>query len=106
MSDTHLFFFAGHPLLQLRVVVCFIILVGGRVINVYVPIYYRNIVNALTPSSTPGGNHTHSMDRTLGFAVTPSGVTFPLASILIYVLLRFLQVRIIVCVMCACTSMW
>ena len=73
---------------------CFLILVGGRVINVYVPIYYRNIVNALTPASAPGGNHTHSLDVALGVS-DESGVTFPLASILIYVFLRFLQVRML-----------
>ena len=84
--------FTGNPLLQLFVVLCFLILVGGRVINVYVPIYYRNIVNALTPSSVPGGNHTHQLDARLGLSQDSTGVTFPLASILIYVFLRFLQV--------------
>lgn len=79
----------GRPLLQLRVLACFVILVGGRIINVYVPIYYRNIVNALTPSYMPASNHTHQLDTSLGL----SGVTFPLASILIYVFLRFLQVQ-------------
>ena len=79
-------------MLQMRVVICFLILVCGRVINVYVPIYYRNIVNALTPTSIPGGNHTHSLDTALGLSLAATGVTFPLASILIYVLLKFLQV--------------
>lgn len=88
--------FAGHPLLQLRVVACFLILVCGRVINVYVPIYYRNIVNALTPSHVPGGNHTHQFDTVLGLSQDSTGVTFPLASILIYVFLKFLQVKLMV----------
>lgn len=84
--------FAGHPLLQLRVVTCFFILVGARVVNVFVPIYYRNIVNALTPSSIPGGNHTHQLNAALGPTHDTTGVTFPLSSILLYVFLRFLQV--------------
>ena len=83
-------------------VVCFLILVGGRVINVYVPIYYRNIVNALTPSTTPGGNHTHSLDVVLGISLTDNGVTFPMASILIYVFLRFLQVKMLLVVVSLC----
>ena len=78
----------GHPLLQLRVVICFLILAGGRVINLYVPIYYKNIVNALTPNSTQPVEH---LDAVFGFTVGQSGVTFPLASIIIYVFLRFLQ---------------
>lgn len=82
----------GHHLLQLRVVTCFFILVGARVVNVFVPIYYRNIVNALTPSSVPGGNHTHKLDAALGLTDNTTGISFPLASILIYVFLRFLQV--------------
>ena len=73
-------------------VFCFLILVGGRVINVYVPIYYKKIINALTPHSIPGGNQTHMLDEAIGFSVHSSGVIFPLASVLIYVFLRFLQV--------------
>ena len=40
----------GHLFLQLQVVICLIILGAGRVINVYVPIYYKIIIDALTPS--------------------------------------------------------
>nr|CAB3219618.1 ATP-binding cassette sub-family B member 6, mitochondrial [Phallusia mammillata] len=39
---------AGSFLLQFRVVLCIALLVAGRVVNPYVPIYYKNIVNALT----------------------------------------------------------
>ena len=85
-------FLSGHHLLQLRVLFCFLILVGGRVINVNVPIYYKKIINALTPHSIPGGNQTHLLDKAIGLSVHSSGVTFPLASVLIYVFLRFLQV--------------
>ena len=34
--------------LQLRVVMCLILLAGVRVINVFVPIYSKNIIDALT----------------------------------------------------------
>ena len=79
----------GHPLLQLRVIACFLILVSGRVINVYVPIYYKTIINALTPSQT---DSTSQLDKAIGFTSQTTGITFPLASILIYIFLRFLQV--------------
>jgi ATP-binding cassette subfamily B (MDR/TAP) protein 6 len=72
------------------VIVCFLILVGGRVINVFVPIYYKKIINALTPSQQ--SNTTSSLDLALGFTHPATGITFPLASILIYIFLRFLQV--------------
>ena len=76
----------GHLILQLRVVICFILLGGGRVINVYVPIYYKTIVNALSPNV----NTTHSFDLAHGLTAS-NGVTFPYVSILIYVILRFMQ---------------
>ena len=76
-----------HSLLQLVVIICFLILAAGRVINLYVPIYYKKIVNGLSPQK----NMTDSLDLTYGLTVGTSGITFPLASILIYVFLRFLQ---------------
>ena len=79
----------GHPILQLRVVFCFLILVSGRVINVYVPIYYKSIINALTPSAG-GGNSTSGLDLELSITSTTT-ITLPMTSIGIYVLLRFLQ---------------
>ena len=78
----------GHPFLQLQVVICFLILASGRVINLYVPIYYKIIVNALTPNST---QPLQRVDTMLGFTVTPLGITFPLGSLFIYVFLKFLQ---------------
>lgn len=89
---------SGHPLLQLRVVACFLILISGRVINVYVPIYYKKIINALTPSGQPNSSSVSSLDLAIGFTSTTTGITFPLASILIYIFLRFLQVTKGVCV--------
>uniref|UniRef100_A0A182J8S9 ATP-binding cassette sub-family B member 6 n=1 Tax=Anopheles atroparvus TaxID=41427 RepID=A0A182J8S9_ANOAO len=35
-------------LLQFRVIICFMLLIGGRVINLYVPIYNKKIVDSLT----------------------------------------------------------
>ena len=82
----------GKPTLQLRVAFCFLLLVSGRVINVFVPIYYSKIVNALSP--TAGGDHynaTDPLDLKYGLTDSTTGVTFPLVSVLIYVFLRFLQ---------------
>lgn len=76
----------GHPLLQLRVAVCFLILVAVRVINVYVPVYYKKIVDGLSSNSS-----VDSVDQALHIVVPQTGLTLPLASIIIYVLLRFLQ---------------
>ena len=78
----------GHPFLQLRVVVCFLILISGRVINVYVPIYYKYIINALTPGG--GANSTSSLDLKLNITGTTT-LTLPISTITIYVFLRFLQ---------------
>ncbi|XP_078491285.1 ATP-binding cassette sub-family B member 6 [Ciona intestinalis] len=39
---------SGNFFLQVRVMMCVVILVAGRVVNPYVPIYYKNIVNGLT----------------------------------------------------------
>ena len=76
----------GHPLLQLRVAVCFLILVAVRVINVFVPVYYKKIVDGLTSNSS-----VDALDRQVDIVVPQTGLTLPLASIIIYVLLRFMQ---------------
>ncbi|MBP2301648.1 ABCB family ABC transporter ATP-binding protein/permease [Azospirillum picis] len=39
---------------RIRVVVAMLLLVGAKVANVYVPIFYKHAVDALTPGSTPG----------------------------------------------------
>ena len=77
----------GRPLLQLDVIVCIVILAAGRVINLYVPIYYKIIINSLTPSR----NLTSQFDLAYGFTDAKTGITFPVVSIFIYVFLRFLQ---------------
>ncbi len=84
--------FSGHYLLQLRVVVCFVILVAGRVINVFVPLYYKNIVNALTPGYNSTSQLDTSLAKSLGIPDGGTGIVFPLASICIYVVLKFMQV--------------
>lgn len=38
---------SGNVALQLNVVVCIICLVAGRVVNLFVPIYYKNIGESL-----------------------------------------------------------
>ena len=80
----------GNRFLQLMVLICFLILVAGRAVNLLVPIYYKKIVNALTPTSTPNQNN----DTYWGLTATLSEnqhVSFPVEFILLYVFLRFLQ---------------
>lgn len=54
---------------QINVIICIVLLIGGRVINLYVPIYSKKIVDSLSGSET----------------------TFRWDWILIYVLFKFLQ---------------
>ena len=76
----------GHRLLQLRVAVCFMILAGARVINVYVPVYYKKIIDGLTSNSS-----VDNIDHQMNIVISQTGLTLPLGSIIIYVLLRFMQ---------------
>ncbi|XP_074659669.1 ATP-binding cassette sub-family B member 6-like isoform X2 [Tubulanus polymorphus] len=62
----------GSILLQLRVIFCLIVLIAGRGVNLLVPIYYKQIVDSLTPKPK----------QTL---------LFRWDLVLIYVALRFLQ---------------
>ena len=79
----------GNMFLQLLVLICFLILAAGRAVNLLVPIYYKKIVNALTPTSTPSqGNETYKWTATLN---DNQHISFPVEFILIYILLRFLQ---------------
>ena len=81
----------GRPLLQFRVVVCFILLAGGRVVNVFVPIYYKKIVNALSPAPTNGNKSLLSVSLESFGGDNGYSINLPVNSILIYVFLRFLQ---------------
>ncbi|XP_028394776.1 ATP-binding cassette sub-family B member 6, mitochondrial-like isoform X2 [Dendronephthya gigantea] len=68
------FLWPNRRTLQLRVVVCFLLLAGGRAVNLFIPLVYRDIVNYLTPGKD-------------GL----EGKTNPLHLIILYVVLRFLQ---------------
>ena len=59
--------------MQLRVALCVVCLVGTRIVNLYVPIFYKHVVDQLG-----GTGHGHA-------------VTFPVNDILLYVCMRFLQ---------------
>jgi len=61
---------SNSPLLQLRVMACFVLLILLRVTNVFVPIYYRNIVNSLTSLSP---------------------ISWPWLQVLLWVMLKLLQ---------------
>ena len=63
-------------LLQLNVILCFLLLAGVRVANVFVPIFYKKIVDALTPS------HLASL---------PEESRFCWDLILVFVALKFVQ---------------
>ena len=79
----------GNMFLQMLVLICFVILVAGRAVNLLVPIYYKKIVNALTPTSTPSqGNGTYKWTSASN---NNEHISFPVEFILIYILLRFLQ---------------
>ena len=80
----------GNLFLQLMVLICFLILVAGRAVNLLVPIYYKKIVNALTPTSTPNQQNTtyFGLTATLG---ENQHLSLPVEYILLYVFLRFLQ---------------
>ncbi|EDQ85337.1 uncharacterized protein MONBRDRAFT_29256, partial [Monosiga brevicollis MX1] len=94
-------------LLQLRVLLCLALLAAGRVVNLYVPITYKRIVDALTPDTDnndphPASNATqlqHILPTTLinlsarlgADPSTPVTVPFPVTAILIYVAMRFLS---------------
>lgn len=67
--------------LQVRVVICFSCLAIGRVVNLYVPIYYRAIINDFTVSNTTSRSYLESA----------TGFHMPYSHLLIWVALRFLQ---------------
>lgn len=76
-------------LLQCCVVACTVLLILGRVVNLYNPIMYKLIVDSLTPKTS-----NRSMTNEVGsqtFVITAGGLQFRWDYILIYVLLRFLQ---------------
>lgn len=80
----------NQPLLQLNVLFCVVLLVLGRVVNLFTPIFYKKIVDVLTPAAGVGaGNGT--VTQLPAFGLTGIPVPFPADYILVYVGLRFLQ---------------
>jgi ATP-binding cassette subfamily B (MDR/TAP) protein 6 len=71
----------GQRMLQLRVVVCVGLLGVGRVVNLYVPLTYKHVIDVLTPN-----DNSNRADDTTG-----AQVPFPVMAILFYVGLRFLS---------------
>eukprot|EP00054_Salpingoeca_dolichothecata_P011328 m.62926 g.62926 ORF g.62926 m.62926 type:complete len:853 (+) comp19412_c0_seq4:117-2675(+) len=65
--------------LQLRVLLCLTLLAGGRVVNLFVPLCYKKVVDDLTPK----GDQDPQADE--------NRLKFPWEAILVYVVLRFLQ---------------
>jgi len=74
----------GHMLLQLAVVLCIILLLAARVVNLFIPLYYKYIVDSLTPVAG-------IEDGIQGEFVTVSGLRFRWDLVLVYVTLKFLQ---------------
>jgi len=86
----------GNLFLQILVLICFLILIAGRGVSLLVPIYYKKIVNELTPSSSASYGSTNNSESFFGldltFAINENQqVTFPVELIIVYVFLRFLQ---------------
>eukprot|EP00730_Choanoeca_flexa_P007080 TRINITY_DN12277_c0_g2_i1.p1 TRINITY_DN12277_c0_g2~~TRINITY_DN12277_c0_g2_i1.p1 ORF type:complete len:794 (+),score=176.63 TRINITY_DN12277_c0_g2_i1:176-2383(+) len=79
----------GQRLLQARVVLCIAMLAAGRVVNLYVPLTYKRIVDVLTPA--PGGNHITADNNDINADNNGDTVPFPVSIILVYVGLRFLS---------------
>nr|QHX41459.1 ATP-binding cassette sub-family B member 6 [Halisarca dujardinii] len=79
----------GKPHLQVRVLLCFVLLAGGRAVNVFVPIYYKNIVNGLSPTNSSSRSLSVSTEY-LGGSVGQY-IALPWQPLLVYVFLKFLQ---------------
>ena len=103
----------GHPGLQLRIVICIVILVTIRVVNVLVPLWYKKIVDSLeTQHNVVGGSIAWALGNDINnynssnanFTATPPSearfgadsdvapMAFPWEHILVYVCLRYMQV--------------
>jgi len=67
----------GNAYLQFLIACCFFLLFLGRIVNLFVPIQYKIVIDALTP-----GSSTEAENKTPYFAW---------GAILVFVFLRFLQ---------------
>ena len=75
----------GQYLLQLRVVVCLVLLAAGRVVNVYVPLFYKTITDDLAAYPLPNATNAE------GSGANPVFPTSLILYITGYVFLRFIQ---------------
>ncbi|XP_065187945.1 ATP-binding cassette sub-family B member 6-like [Sycon ciliatum] len=73
--------------LQLRVLICFSCLGLGRVVNLYVPIYYRDIINDFTNPVVNTSSPAAEQDKVNHL----TGLSMPYSHLLVWVGLRFLQ---------------
>eukprot|EP00731_Ephydatia_muelleri_P022195 Em0014g786a len=78
----------GQYLLQLRVLVCLVLLGAGRVVNVYVPLFYKTITDDLASFSLPNATNAGGNGAQSGNPVFPTSLILYIAG---YVFLRFLQ---------------
>ncbi|KAF6772058.1 hypothetical protein AHF37_09005 [Paragonimus kellicotti] len=91
-------------LIQLRVIVCAALLVLDRVVNLYSPIFYKQIVDSLTVSSNktgiqassesyPGDSsiHTGLLHRLFDHLVGEHGLVYRWDYVLQFIAIRFLQ---------------
>uniref|UniRef100_A0A0X3PF57 ATP-binding cassette sub-family B member 6 n=1 Tax=Schistocephalus solidus TaxID=70667 RepID=A0A0X3PF57_SCHSO len=91
-------------LIQLNIFLCTVILVSGRIVNLYVPILYKNVVNSLTPitkNNTPP--HSDQPVQVTEFTnnnylsyfyvllVGPTGLIYRWDLILLYIGVRAIQ---------------
>ena len=78
----------GQYLLQLRVLVCLVLLGAGRVVNVYVPLFYKTITDDLASYPLPNATNAGGNGAQSGNPVFPTSLILYIAG---YVFLRFLQ---------------
>ncbi|VDO06242.1 unnamed protein product [Rodentolepis nana] len=85
--------------LQFNFFLCIGILVVNRVVNLYVPLFYRNVVNSLTPNASTNHNMSSVVEQMrsgdfsyiMATVVGPSGLVFRWDLVLSYIGIRALQ---------------
>nr|CDS33629.1 ATP binding cassette sub family B [Hymenolepis microstoma] len=85
--------------LKFNFFLCIAILIINRVVNVYVPIFYRNVVNSLTPNASTKHNMSSVIEQMrsgdFSFIMTtvvgPSGLVFRWDLVLSYIGIRAVQ---------------
>ncbi|CAH8549655.1 unnamed protein product [Schistosoma margrebowiei] len=89
----------SHKTIQLRVFSCFVLLIAGRIVNLYSPILYKDIVNSLSEVDNSTG--TLSFEQNLIMKPSPytifsavssyTGLIYRWDYVLLFALLRLLQ---------------